>query len=285
MLINKILVPTELNDISETAARFAVNLGSQLNMDEIILLNVVVPAHHQQVLYTPGQPVDATGFPSNDLIEMITAQHTDMINEKAKELSINNLKIRPVVKINNSIADINKYMKEYDAGLIVCGSYDSFSFMEILFGSGTEKMVRKIDYPMIVITEKPMFNTIKNIAVAIDVEEKTNGGMDSIIYVARHLHAHLQLVYVIDNDGLKAAKAIEKLQQLAKKYNISDYSINVLNNESTENGLYSFVRKFNPDMMAILSQGKGKLNKLIFGSKSEEMIKELKIPVFVSKSE
>jgi nucleotide-binding universal stress UspA family protein len=285
MLIKKILVPTELNDLSDTVARYAVRLANQLHVEEIIMLNIIIPAHHQQPLYSSGQPMDATGFPNDDLLDMVKAEHVKMLQIQSVRIAEKNIKIRPVVKISNSISSINNYMKEYGAGLIVCGSYDTFSFLEILFGSTTEKMVRKIDYPMIVVTEKPASESIKNIALAVDIDENYNGEIDAIVYVARILHAHLQLVYVIDNDGEKAARAIEKLQQLAKHQNISDYSINVMNNESVEGGLNSFVRKFNPDMMAIISQGKGKLNKLIYGSKTEEMIKEMKIPVFVSKSE
>lgn len=285
MLIKKILVPTELNDLSETAAKYAVKLAVQLNINEIILINIIVPALHQQAFFSPGQPMDATGFPRDELMNMVTAQHEVRIRELAKKIAVKNITIRPVVKLNNSVSGINNYMKEYGAELIVCGSYDTFSFLEILFGSTTEQMIRKIDYPMIVVTQDPVSENIRKIAVAIDVDENIGGDIDSIIYVARHLHAHLQLVHVIDNDGVKAANAIEKLQQLAKFRNISDYSINVLNNESIENGLSSFVRKFNPDMMAIISQGKGKLNKLIYGSRTEEIIKDLKIPVFVSKSE
>jgi len=64
----------------------------------------------------------------------------------------------------------------------------------------------------------------------------------------------------------------------------------LVNNDSLEDGIRHFVRKHNPDMIAVLSQGKGKIHKLIFGSNAEDIIsstegiiKETDKPVFVSK--
>jgi nucleotide-binding universal stress UspA family protein len=56
-----------------------------------------------------------------------------------------------------------------------------------------------------------------------------------------------------------------------------------VNNDSLEDGIRSFARKHNPDMIAVLSQGKGKIHKLIFGSSTGHIIKETDKPVFVSK--
>ncbi len=284
MQIKKILVPTELNEISEMATEYAVSLAGQLNVGEVVLLNLIIPAHHQ-AFYAAGQPLDAKGQLTDHLNMVIMQKHEDLIKKQANQYATSKVKITPQVRFSNSMSNLNTYMDEFGAGLIVCGSYDKFSFLEILFGSPTEKMVRKVDYPMIVLTEEPVSDEIKNIALAVDVDQPIHEEINEIIFLAQHLHAHLQLVHVIDNDGVKAANAIDKLQQLAKSRNISDYSINVLNNESVENGLNSFVRKFNPDIIAILSQGKGKLHKLIYGSETEEVIRELKIPVFVCKSE
>jgi nucleotide-binding universal stress UspA family protein len=57
-----------------------------------------------------------------------------------------------------------------------------------------------------------------------------------------------------------------------------------VNNYSLESGLQGFVRKYNPDMVALLTHGKGKLHNLIYGSKTGEVIKEMEIPVLVAKS-
>ncbi|MFU8844842.1 MAG: universal stress protein, partial [Bacteroidales bacterium] len=120
-------------------------------------------------------------------------------------------------------------------------------------------------------------------AVAIDVHTEDQDGLRSIVDFASELNARLQLLHVITNDETSSDRAIKTLHQLAEKNKLNNYDINIINNHSLENGLNSFIRKNNPDMIAVLSQGKGKIRKLIFGSTSEDIIKETEKPVFVSK--
>ncbi|MFW5758601.1 MAG: universal stress protein, partial [Bacteroidota bacterium] len=85
--------------------------------------------------------------------------------------------------------------------------------------------------------------------------------------------------------NLKANEALEKMQELGKNKNLDNYSINIINNPDLEEGLSSFIRKYNPDMLGVLSSGKGKLNKLIYGSHTEEIISETDIPVIVGRTD
>jgi nucleotide-binding universal stress UspA family protein len=93
----------------------------------------------------------------------------------------------------------------------------------------------------------------------------------------------MQLLHVITDDAFSSDRAIEKLRELAIKNMFGNYDINVVNNDNLEHGIRSFVRKYNPDMVAVLSQGKGKLKKMIYGSSTDDIIKESDKPVFVSK--
>ena len=89
---------------------------------------------------------------------------------------------------------------------------------------------------------------------------------------------------MITNGKLSATTAIERLQQLAINKNIRDFSINTMENPSLESGIRNFSRKYKPDMIALLNQGKGKLHNLIYGSNTGEVISETDLPVYVARS-
>jgi len=282
MDIKKILVPSELDEFSAQVTGFAVNLAEQMNISEIVLLNVIIPAY-SQAFSASGDVFSANGHMANRFNVVLMEKRQKLVEEKAEKFTTGKVTVKPFVRFNDSKTDLNKYMEEYEAGLIVCGSRDEHTFLQILFGSDSEKMVRMVDYPMIILQDETDVAEIHNILVAIDIDEEDQSGLNEIATFAGSLNARMQLLYVLTDDSHSSDQAIRNLRELAIKNMFGDYDINVVNNDSLEDGIRSFARKNNPDMIAVLSQGKGKIHKLIFGSSTEDIIKETDKPVFVSK--
>lgn len=281
---SKILVPTDLTELSEIATEYAVDLAHQLKIKEVILLNILIPAH-VQTSYAANTEINSSMHIAEQLNLALMEKHKQIVEKHAKKYSTPEVSVTPVVETSTNRSDLNGYVKDYGAGLIVTGSKDKFSFLEILFGSDTEARIRKIDYPMIVLTGEPVPSVIQKIALAIDVELKDTeqNGIESVIDIADTLHAHLQLVYVITNGSIRATEAIDRLQKIAQSHQIHDYSINVVENHNLEAGLSGFARKYSPDIVAVITHGKGKIHDLIYGSNTGELIKQMEIPVLVSK--
>jgi len=177
---------------------------------------------------------------------------------------------------------LNGYIEYFDAGLVLFGSRDEDNFLNQIFGIDSEKIVRKVDYPVIILKEETNCSMIRDILVAIDVNEKDQGGLNDIAQFADLSESRMHLLHVVINGETSPDESIEKLNMLAKEFELSNYTINVVNNNNLEDGIKGFVRKNNPDMIAVQSQGKGKIRKLIFGSSTQGIIKEVDKPVFVS---
>ena len=283
MKFNKILIPTELDDLSLTATKFALKLAEQLKIREVILLNIIIPAQSQAMAASGGAanaPVALTGQFNTTIEE----KHRNMAEKIADEHSTDSVRLIPEVRFSGNKSNLNAYMEEFDAGLIVAGSRDHHTFLEKLFGSQTHRMIHRTDYPMIILKNDGSETYVKEIALAIDVKEKEQKGINDIIEFAEKINAKLQLVHVIaEDEDMTPEEAIEKLRVLAEEKNLSNHAINVINNNNLEEGLRHFIRKYNPGMLAVLTEGKGKLKKLIYGSSAEEIMKETDKPVLVNK--
>ena len=282
MDIKKILILSELDVLAAKVTGFAVNLAEQMNISEIVLLNVIIPAHTQS-FSTTGDIFSAEGEMAKSFNVAMMDKHQKLAEEEAEKYSTDKVRIMPYVRFNYSKTNLNKYMEEYEADLVVCDSRNENSFLQILFGSDTEKLVRKVDYPIVIVKDEAYSGEIHNILVAIDIDEEDQSGLAEIAAFAKALNARMQLLHVLTDDSNSSDEAIKKLRKLAIKNMIGDYDINLVNNDSLEDGIRHFVRKYNPDMIAVLSQGKGKIHKLIFGSSTEDVIKEANKPVFVHK--
>ena len=289
MNVKKILIPSELDELSAKVTGFAVYLAEQLNISEIVLLNLVIPAGTQASSIS-GDIFAVNGDMAKRFNVVLMEKHQNLAKREAEKFTTDKVRIMPFARFKDSITDLNKYMEEYEAGLIVCGSHDELSFLQMLFGSGTEKMAHKVDYPLIILQDEADAGEIHNILVAIDINEEEQSGLKEIAALAKDLNARIQLLHVLSGDSHSSDQAIKKLRELAIKNTFSNYDINVVNNDSLEDGIRSFTRKHNTDMIAVLSQGKGKIHKLIFGSNAEDIInstediiKDTDRPVFVSK--
>ncbi len=282
--MNKLIVLTDFGELSARAVRFGIKLAQNLQAKEVILLNIIVPLppgdyYSSEGLITPEE------FLADPFYLTMKKKHAEQLEKEAKKLKTPNVDIKPVVRFNDSKTDLNNYMEHYNASLLICGSRDEDSFLTKFFGSDTENLVRKMDYPMIILKEETVIREVKDIVAAIDVNENNQDGLGEIVDFASKLKARLLFLHVITDGEFSPEQAIEKMQKVAKKYKVKNYSINVIDNHSLEHGLRSFIRQNQPGMVALLSRGKGKLKNLIFGSDTEEVIRETEIPVFISKSE
>jgi nucleotide-binding universal stress UspA family protein len=283
MIFNKILVPTELDELSVKVTGFAVSLAQEMNISEIVLLNIIIPAQ-TQALAASGGAVNTPMVLTGEFNTELEKKHKKIAKEQAEKASTDQVIVKPHVTFGSSKSNLNEYMKNFGADLIVCGSQDHETFLDKIFGSETHRMIKNTDYPMIILKKGVETPQVREIAVAIDVGEKDQSGLEIVRDFAAILKAKIQLIHVItDDDETKSEAAIESLRMLALEKNLTNYAINVVNNNALEEGLRNFIRKYNPDLVAVLTQGKGKLKKLIYGSGTDDILKETDKPVFVCK--
>lgn len=280
MNVKRLLVLTDFDELSKKVLSFSIDLADSLQVTEIVLMNVITPTY---TYTTTGDLLATESLKANQLNNVILERNQELAQKEARHFSTDRIKVIPKVTFGHSVTGLNALMKKYEAGLLLSGSRDEHSFWEKIFGSETEKIIRKVDFPTIILKKETEISTIRNIAVAIDVREETQEGLVEILEFAEEFDAHLQLLHVITDKNTSSEEAIEKLHHLAKKKNLKNYDINIVNNYSLESGIHSFIRKNNPDMIAVLSQGKSKIKKLIYGSNIEDIIEEADKPVFISK--
>jgi nucleotide-binding universal stress UspA family protein len=282
MNIHRILITSELDELSAKVARFAVNLATQMNISEIVLLNIINPVHTQS-FSASGDVLSADDHMTSRFNALKMKKNQELAAKEAEAYSTEKVSIKPIVRFGENKTDLANYMKQFDAGLLVCASRNENSALRMIFESNTDKIIRKADYPLIVLQSESKVGDIQHILVAIDIQQDNKDGLKNIAAFAKAVNARMQLLYVLTDDSQASDQAIKKLRALAIENMFENFDINVVNNNSLEDGIRSFARKHNPDMIAVLSQGKGTIHQLIFGSSSEDIIKESDKPVFVSK--
>lgn len=280
MYTEKILVLTELDDQSSRLTWFAVDLARKMKVKEIILLNIIIPAHTQAYTAT-GDVFPAEADLSVHMDQIIREKHHQRIETEARRFSGPQVKVEPFVRYSNSKTNLNHFMEEFGAGLVVVCSRNEPDFIEKVFGSQTEKLARRVDYPMIILKEEISVEPIHEIVVALDIENEDPEALERIVSFAHSINARLHYLYILMDKDYTLDQARKKLRELSG--NQPESTIHVIQSADLEEGINLYTRQFQPDMVALLSQGKGKISRFLYGSGAEDILEETTKPVLLSK--
>lgn len=282
-IMKTILVPVNFTELSDHAIENAIMIGKQLLESKIIMLNVIQPAHPASFAAS-GDVTKMQGVTAEKYNVELMKKNQELIENKAAEYKSEFPEIYPYVRFNDKKERLNEYVDEFHVDYVVTGNHEhDSSFAEILFYNPTEKIIRKTDCPVITIKNEPNTTRIRDIAFAVDIAEEYYSGIEDVVRFAKTMNSQLHLLYIIDGKKVPTDSALGKLNSLAREYNIENYTINTHNNADVEEGILSFAGNKNCDMIALFSEGKGKLRKMIFGSTTDKVLRESRLPILIAK--
>lgn len=199
--MKNILVPTDFSELSRVAARYAVNLVKNHNI-EIHLLHVkgVNQASHALVnMHKLESEMDrAVEEDGRNLIKELSA------------LSENKLKIRLVSKVGNSIQKaIEEYAEKQHLDLIVMGSGGADGLKKALVGSNAVTVINHSKIPVIVVPGDASFDGLNDIVYATDMNHLATE-MSQMSKLAQWFGAKLHILHVI-RDGKHEKMHVESI--------------------------------------------------------------------------
>ena len=144
-MINKILVPIDFSDYSKKALQYTVRFGKQFN-SEISLLYVIEP-----IIYPADLSMGQMVIPKADI------DIGEKAEEELKVLAMSEigelLNYKVLVKTGKPFMEIIDTAKEIDADLIIISTHGHTGVEHLLFGSTSEKVVRKAPCPVLTMRE------------------------------------------------------------------------------------------------------------------------------------
>lgn len=269
MAIKKIVILSELDCFSERILRSSAYLAERLHISDRVLLTLIIPM--------PADSYSGIAMPKDAKLK----KYRQYIEEKAAMYISDKVCITCKLSLNNSLVDLNQYIKEWGTDLIVCGINDGQSIFQYFIEANTGEIAWNPDCPLIVLPNDADIGFIHNILVPIDSGQENPGVLFEIAAFAGALHARMQLLHVHTDDTDYSEQTIRKLRELAIQNQLENYDINVVNDDSMEDGICNFARKNNSDMLADLSQGNSIVHGQIFGKSTEDIFKETNMPVYV----
>lgn len=261
-MIKNILIPT---DFSECAAH-ATHAGIQLAQRAKATVHLLT------------SNTDDLGFTST-ASEHNASQLFEPFVQVAQQA---NVPIKTIVTYGNLVSDVKAHIAKYDIDCIVMGSKGVNSLADFILGSNTQKMLRVVDIPVLIIksaTPKINFDSIVY-ASAFDLKEQQDFTR-FLAFIQPFEPKQLHLLAIdtstwFGQPAMLMQQAMKGFQALSTRIPTQTHFYKDL---GVEKGIRKFSQSVHADLMVISNHNKSTLHRIFSGSIVEILVAEAVQPV------
>jgi len=139
--LKRILLPTDFSDSASNALRYGVSFAKEYGA-ELVLLHVVETV-------AIGYASDLFPVPMAEAFEEISAQARSELGSVAAKAREKGVNVREEVVQGKPSTEILRVAREQEVDMIVLGTHGKGVLDQALFGSTTERVVRKAPCPVL----------------------------------------------------------------------------------------------------------------------------------------
>jgi nucleotide-binding universal stress UspA family protein len=276
--MKKILVPTDFSKPAMIAAEVAADIAKKANA-ELTLLHVVEEAVGNS-MNVEGQVTADSRWEERlftmKLIEKAKKQLTKLVEDPKFE----GVRVKQELRIGSPYHGMNTIIVERKVDLVVMGTAGHSELEHMIIGSNTEKIVRMSHCPVLTMHSKPASKEFKNIVYATSMD-KDEEVFSRIVRATQKLYdATIHLVRINTPGNFQRDVVVKKyMQDFAKKLQLKNFTLNVFNDVSEEEGIIYFADSIDADLVAMATHGRTGFAHVLAGSIAEDVVSHSKRPV------
>ena len=176
---------------------------------------------------------------------------------------------------------IKQVIKAKDIDLIVMGTNGATGAAEVVFGSNTLNVIRKIDCPLIAIPQGYRYTRPKTVLFAIDKEDHfLTEGIDPLLNTIVKHKSSLRILKIKEDDTITIAEFDDKknMKEFFKNINHTFHSIA---NVPTALAINSFVQIMDIDMTAMFIKRESFMERFFKGSETSKISYGTRVPLLI----
>jgi len=273
--MKKILVPTDFSEQAENAMQVAAQLAKKHDAEIYLLHLLELPLHQIDALSTHSDLPEAMFF--------MKLAHKRFEEVMSKDF-LQDVTVHETVEFQQSFTSLIEICKTKDIDLIVMGSHGVSGLKEMFIGSNTEKVVRTSDIPVLVIKNSHENFEVNDFVFASDFQKDNKETYKQASKLAEAFNAKMHLVMVNTAYNFTTTEdAKQRISEFTKDYFFDNYSVNIYNDETVEQGILNFSKSVNADLIGISTHGRQGIAHFFNGSISEDLVNHSNRPVVTFK--
>jgi len=223
--------------------------------------------------------------PKNSIYDSITkkpkAKLETLIAILKNDFKTENYHFEAVVDYDVFTDAINQFITKFLIDFVIMGSNGTSNFKEVLFGSNTMNVIKKVKCKTIVIPKDYRFKPLNQFLVSLEPGSALNTKLlhDIIDFTEDfHLKLHVLRITLDNNDSNIVIRDKERLSLLDVKYQCIEYV-------PIDYAVSSYLQTNDVDITAFIAQDKSFLKRLFSASPSKELKSRMKLPLLVLHSQ
>lgn len=275
--MKKILVPTDFSKPAQIATDVAAGIAKKAGSD-LILLHVVEEAADIS-FNVEGEA--SMGDLQNSLFTMkLIEKERKQLTKAVEDLKAGGIKVKGELRVGTPFHGMRTIISDQHVDLVVMGTAGHSKVEEMIIGSNTERVVRHAQCPVLTVHKKPDTTEFKNIVYATSMSEEEEV-FSRIVKRAQQLYnSTIHLVRINTPGDFQRDSVVKKyMQDFAKKLQFKNYTLNIFNDLTEEEGVIYFADSINADLIAMATHGRTGFAHVLAGSIAEDVVKHAKRPV------
>ena len=282
-LLEKILVPVNLNSLPNEHLAIAEKLAAKFN-SELLLVSVL--------------PEDAR---RESVKHMINKHIESTLSELSASLEKKNIKTGTRILFGNSFDRIITTAEDENVNLILISNNTDNPNGRYSIDVVAEKLIRKAQKPVWVVKEGSTTYPAK-ILCTVDYSEASERALNNAIKIARTFKSELQVINVFETMDIRYSprykadfeeenKRIElenkkRFNEFLESFNFTDidYRAEILRG-MPDREILDFVNRNHVDLLFMGATGKTFMQRILLGSVTEKVVRELPASMVVTKTE
>ncbi len=276
--MKKILVPTDFSKPAMIAAEVAADIAKKAN-SELTFLHVVEEAVGNSI-NVEGQVSVGNRWEEKLFTMKLIEKGKKQLTKLAEDSKFEGINVKQELRVGSPYHGMNKIITEKKVDLVVMGTAGHSDLEQMIIGSNTEKVVRMSHCPVLTVHNKPSSKDFKSIvyATSMDRDEEV---FSRVVRATQKLYNSTIHLVRINTPGNFQRDVVVKnyMQDFAKKLQLKNFTINVFNDVSEEEGIIYFADSIDADLIAMATHGRTGFAHVLAGSIAEDVVSHSKRPV------
>lgn len=274
--MKQILLLTDFSKNSKNAIHYALKLF------ETQLVCFYVLHISKKSIYTTS---DLLSFGNKNIYDSLVNKAKLKLDKFVNTLEANSknekASFEAIVDYDALTDSVNQILETKKIDLIVMGTNGATGAKEVLFGSNTINILRKVDCTTLVIPENFVYRKPKNILLPLDVSDS----LSSMTFLNLHMFVkkHKSTLHILRIKPTNQISKEEKKDQenITNLFKSTDYKYHKINHVPLHFAVDTYLQINTLDIIALLVQKETSFERFLSESDTKKISKDLKVPLLI----
>jgi nucleotide-binding universal stress UspA family protein len=263
-----IIAPTDFSDISLNAVKYAADIAMDINAELLLM--------HADEFLVPGSDVllaSTIDYAEDWSAEQLKTLRTEMLARTKNTIRVRTENIKGIV-----FKEIGEVCEREQPFAVVMATHSPSTAKGSILQSATLYTSKHIQYPVLIVPDKLIYKSFKNIGLACNLKHVYTEPVESLCALVKTFNASLHVLHVKKHDEDE-----HFAEMMLTRHHLHELNpkVQFVESESIHDGIISFVKKNAIDLLIVMHNQDKSSEKSFFNN----LVLHPEIPVMTLQSQ